>query len=109
MADEAFTGQLFKAFQLLLEPIRHLFVNPRLGRKQADHDHLAGSLPDGPAKETGMAFVKNIDDAVIIDVFASFADFVAAGRTEPDLFGNRLVTFRAESHNYFWNTGGSMG
>jgi hypothetical protein len=46
-----------------------------------------------------MTFVKNIDDPVIVDVFAAFTDFVSAGRTERDIFGNRLVTFGAESHN----------
>jgi hypothetical protein len=81
MADEAFIGQPFETFQFLLQPIRHFFVDPRLGRKQTDHDHLAGSLPNGSAKKTGMAFVQNIDDAVIVDVFAAFTDFVAAGRT----------------------------
>jgi hypothetical protein len=66
-----------------------------LGRKQADHDHLAGSLPNGTAKKTGVTFVKNIDDPVIVDVFAAFTDFVSAGRTERDVFGDRLVTFGA--------------
>jgi hypothetical protein len=39
--------------------------------------------------------VKNIDDPVIVDVFASFTDFVTAGRTERDLFGHGLITFGA--------------
>jgi hypothetical protein len=109
MANEALIGQFFETFQLLLEPISHFFVDPRLERKQADHDHLAGSFPDGPAKKTGMTFMKNIDDPIIIDVFAAFTDFVSAGRTVRDLFGNRLVTFGAESHNFFDNIGGSRG
>jgi hypothetical protein len=47
-----------------------------------------------------MTFVKNIDDPVIVDVFAAFTDFVSTGRTDRDIFGNRLVTFGAESHNF---------
>jgi hypothetical protein len=92
MADEALIGQFFKPFKFMLESISNCFIDPRLGRKQADHDHFTGSLPDGSAKETGMAFVKNIDDPVIVDVFTSFADFSAAGRAEPDLFGYGLIT-----------------
>jgi hypothetical protein len=71
-----------------------------LRRKQTDHDHLAGSFPNRPAEKTGMTFVENINDPVIVDVLASFADFVAACRTQLDVFGNRLVTFGAESHNF---------
>jgi L-fucose isomerase-like protein len=50
--------------------------------------------------------MKNIDDPIIIDVFAAFTDFVSAGRTVRDLFGNRLVTFGAESHIFFDNIAG---
>ena len=45
-----------------------------------------------------MTFVQNIDDSVIINVFAAFTDFIAAGRAECNFFGDRLVTFGAKSH-----------
>jgi hypothetical protein len=42
-----------------------------------------------------MTFVKNINDPVIVDVFASFTDLGTAGRAERDLFGYGLITFGA--------------
>ena len=100
MADEAFIRQIFETFQLVFEPCGHLLVDPRSGRKQADHDHFAGALTNRPAKKTGVTFVKNIHNPVIVDVFSAFADFVSAGRTKADLFGDRLITFGTESHNF---------
>jgi hypothetical protein len=45
-----------------------------------------------------MAFMQNIDNPVIVDIFAALADFVAAGRAKRDFFSNRLVTLGAKSH-----------
>jgi hypothetical protein len=99
MADESFIGQIFETFQLLLEPLGHFFIDPRSRRKQADHNHLTGPLANGPAKKTGVAFVKNIHNPVIVDVFPAFADLISTGRAMGNLFGNRLITFGAEFHN----------
>jgi hypothetical protein len=52
--------------------------------------------------------VQNIDNAVIVDVFSALADFIAAGRTNVDLFGDRLVAFWTKSHNFFYNSGAFM-
>jgi hypothetical protein len=46
-----------------------------------------------------MTFVKNIDNPIIVNVFAALTDFVSAGRTEGNFFGYRLITFGTESHN----------
>jgi hypothetical protein len=101
MTDESFIGQILETFQLLLEPLGHFFIDPRLRRKQTDHNHLTGPFADGPAKKTGVAFVQNIHNPVIVDVFAAFADFISTSRAKGNLFGNRLITFGAESHNFF--------
>jgi hypothetical protein len=45
-----------------------------------------------------MAFMQNIDNPVIVDVFAALSDFVAAGRAKRNFFGDRLVTLGAKSH-----------
>jgi hypothetical protein len=62
---------------------------------------FVGALPNGPAQETGMALVQNINNAVIVNVFSSFSDLVSARRTRSDLFGYRLITIWAKFHKRF--------
>jgi hypothetical protein len=59
---------------------------------------LIGSLPDGPAKKTGVTFVQNVDDAVIVNVFSTFSDLVSTQRTNGDLFSHWLIAGGAKSH-----------
>jgi hypothetical protein len=42
--------------------------------------------------------VENIDDAIVIDVFSSFADGTAAGGTGGDFLGHRLIAFWTKFH-----------
>ncbi|MEJ2101022.1 MAG: hypothetical protein P8X68_13730 [Desulfobacterales bacterium] len=53
--------------------------------------------------------MQDINNAVIVDVFSAFADFVATGRTKADLLGDRLVAFWAESHNFILKYGSVDG
>jgi hypothetical protein len=101
MLDETLALKFLELLQLSLESRSGLFIDPGFGREEADHDHLIGPFPDGPAKEIGVALLQNINDPVIVNVFSSFADVISAGRADGDLFGNRLVAIWTQSHGLF--------
>jgi hypothetical protein len=46
------------------------------------------SFPNGSAEKAGVAFMKDINDAVIVDVGSPFSYFAPAGWAGGDLFGN---------------------
>ena len=101
MPYEILSWQFLEFLEFSPEPRGRLLIHPRFGHEKADHDHLSRSQSDGPAKETGVAFVEYINDAVIIYVFSPFADLASARRACGDLFGNGLVTIWAEFQGLF--------
>jgi hypothetical protein len=62
---------------------------------------FVGPFSDGATQETGMAFMQNIDDTVIVNVFSTFSNFVATRRADSDLFGYRLIALWAKFHILF--------
>jgi hypothetical protein len=60
-----------------------------------------GSQSDGPAKKTGVTFVQNVDDAVIVNVFSTFSDLVSTQRTNGDLFSHWLIAGGTKSHRLY--------
>jgi hypothetical protein len=62
---------------------------------------FVGALSNGPAKETGVALVQNVNNPIIVNVLSSFSDFVAARGTQSDLFGYRLITIWTKFHKRF--------
>jgi hypothetical protein len=78
MPDKTFFRKFLERFQFPLEPCGYLFIDAGLGRKQTDHDMFIRSFPNGPAEKAGVAFMKDINDAVIVDVGSPFSYFTPA-------------------------------
>ncbi len=99
VAHEALSGKLFQFFQLALEARGDLGSHSRPRGKKADHHMLVRAFTNGPAEKRGIALMKRIDDAVIIDGLAPLAQVSAAGGTGSDFICDRLATSRTEFHN----------
>jgi hypothetical protein len=62
---------------------------------------FVGPFSDGATQEAGVALMQNINDTVIVNVFSTFSNFIAARRTCGDLFGYLLITLWAKFHKLF--------
>jgi hypothetical protein len=98
VADKALVRQLFQLLELALQPGGHLRIHAGGGGEKADHDVLVSAFADGAAQEGGVAFVEDIDDAVVVDGAAAFGDPAAAGGAGGDSLRYRLTTDRAGFH-----------
>jgi hypothetical protein len=98
MSDKAFIRKLLEFLDFPHESGGDITINPGLLSKQPDHNMFVGPFSDGATQETGVALMQNINDTVIVNVFSTFSNFVAARRTCGDLFGYRLITLWAKFH-----------
>jgi hypothetical protein len=101
MPDETLIWQFFQFFQLSSEPHRRRLIHPGLWREKADHNHLGRALPDGPAKEAGVALMEHIHNPVVVNIFSPLAHLISARGADGDLFGNGLITVGTEFQGLF--------
>jgi hypothetical protein len=99
VAYEPFAGKFLQFFQFALEPRSNLRTYPRPWGEQTDHHMLIRALTDGSTEKGGIAFVEDIDDAVIIDGLAALAQVSTAGGAGSNFLRDRLAARRAEFHN----------
>jgi hypothetical protein len=57
------------------------------------------AFPDRSAEKGGIAFVEDIDDAIVVYGLTAFAEFSAASRTGSDFLGDGLAARPTEFHN----------
>ena len=98
MPDKPLVGKFFEFLQFSFQPPDNFFIHPGFRGEQADHDQFLGTLAYRPAQKAGVAFVENIDNTVIINVFSPFANNTAAGGTGGDFFRYRLIAFWTKFH-----------
>jgi hypothetical protein len=101
MPDKAFIRKLLEFLDFPHESGGDIAINPGLMCKQPDHNMFVGPFSNGATQETGVALMQNINDAVIVNVFSTFSNFIATRGTDSDLFGYRLITLWAKFHKLF--------
>jgi hypothetical protein len=98
MTNKALIGQFLKLFELQLEASSYFLVHPGVRSEETDHHVLSSGLVDGPADEARVSFMQHINDTVLINIPATFADLTAAGRADTYFFCHRLPACATEFH-----------
>jgi hypothetical protein len=91
MPDKIIFGKFLKLCQLIFKAFSDFLVNTGLRAEDADDDRFFSMLFNSTTEGRGISFMKDFDDPVIIDGFTALCDFVSAGRTGGDIFGQQLA------------------
>ena len=94
MPHESGFRKLLEQLDFALKPEGNRIINAGLCRKQANHDRLVGPFAQGFAKQTGMTFMEDVEDSVVVDMGPPGTDVAAARRAIGNFFRDQAITFR---------------
>ena len=111
MAHEIVFRKLVKGFEFPFQTLGDGAVHPRFAGENPQHDRRVPPRLHGTAQNAGIAFVQDVEDAVIIDGLPPLADHTPAGGAGGYFFRQKLAALLTYFHETLpvsceWNNAG---